>query len=231
MLVLFDIDMTLISTSGSGMRAMVDAGKELFGPGFHADGVGFAGRLDPLILVELLRLNGVDPSERELGRMRSVYRGHLERRLAVPGVARSLPGVCGLLGALGERSVTLGLLTGNFEETGSLKLRAAGIDPAWFSIRVWGDDSPVQPAARDHLVPVGLARDAAARGSALAAAQVTVIGDTPNDVGCARAHGCRSIGVATGQYTQEDLRKAGADLVLPDLRATGGVLSWIVGEE
>ena len=59
MLVLFDIDMTMITTGGSGKKAMVDAGSDLFGPGFTAEGIEFSGRLDPLILGDLLRANGL----------------------------------------------------------------------------------------------------------------------------------------------------------------------------
>ena len=54
MLILFDIDLTLISTFGSGMLALEQAGKDLFGPSFTIKGVEFAGRLDPLIIDDLL---------------------------------------------------------------------------------------------------------------------------------------------------------------------------------
>lgn len=229
MLILFDIDATLLSTTGAGIRALEDAGRSRFGEGFTVERTEFAGRLDPLIIADLLRDNGVEPTREHLEAMRAEYREHLRRRLAEPGIARALPGVHELLAELRElaEDVVLGLLTGNFEETGSMKLRACGIEPAEFPIRVWGDDSPHDPPSRDHLPPVALARYRERFGRELAAGVVTVVGDTPHDIRCARAHGCRSLAVATGKYTLDQLRQAGADLVLPDLSATGEVLRWL----
>jgi phosphoglycolate phosphatase-like HAD superfamily hydrolase len=57
---------------------------------------------------------------------------------------------------------------------------------------------------------------------------VVVIGDTPHDVACAAVAGARSIGVATGGHTREELVRAGADVALDDLSDTDRVLSLIV---
>ena len=226
MLILFDIDMTMITTGGSGMRAMVEAGVELFGAGFHAEGVSFAGSLDPVIFSEILINNGQVDTPEMHRRLRAVYARRLEAKLT-PGVARALPGVMELLDGVEKSGATLGLLTGNFEETGSMKLRSAGIDPTRFAVRVWGDESPHAPPLREHLVPVGIARGCTVRGAALAGGEVVVIGDTPHDVRCASASGCRSLGVATGHFSVEKLAEAGATRVVRDLSDTRGVLSWL----
>jgi phosphoglycolate phosphatase len=55
-----------------------------------------------------------------------------------------------------------------------------------------------------------------------------VIGDTPHDVACAKAHGCRALAVATGYTSAADLSSAGADRVIADLSDTDGVLEWIL---
>ena len=52
-----------------------------------------------------------------------------------------------------------------------------------------------------------------------------VIGDTPLDVGCAAHVGARSLAVATGSHSVEELRAAGADVVLQDLSDTDAVLA------
>ena len=228
MLVFFDIDATLITTGGVGVKAMIDAGRDLYGPSFTADGVPFAGRLDPLILVDLLRLNGQEASRSNLDQFRAVYGKRLPERL-VPGVGRALPGVMDLLTSL-ERAeaLTLGLLTGNFAETGTMKLTACGIDANRFTIRVWGDESPHDPPARDHLPGIGLERYRHLCGHEVDPRHVVVIGDTPHDVACARAHGCRSIGVATGSFTIDALAASGADLVVPSLADTGAIREWIL---
>lgn len=149
MLILFDIDATLLKTSRAGLLAMGDAGRELFGDGFVEEGVDFAGRLDPLILTELAALNGRLADGPTLLAFRQAYGRALQRRLAVPGIAAALPGVPELLDALAPRAdageITIGLLTGNFPETGELKIRAAGLRFEQFTVHAWGDDSPHTP--------------------------------------------------------------------------------------
>ena len=229
MLVLFDIDATLIRTEGAGIKAMVDAGGELFGPGFSADGVLFAGRLDPLILVDLLFVNGQSPTPANMQAMREGYRKHLQTRLR-SGVGRALPGVAPLLDRIeSAHEATLGLLTGNFAETGSLKLAACGIDASRFVVKVWGDDSPHTPPAREHLPAIGMQRYRQSRGRDIPPQRVLIIGDTPHDISCARAHGCRSLGVGTGQFRAEQLLAAGADHAVADLSNTDSIAGWILG--
>lgn len=230
MLILMDIDATMIKTQRAGLRAMVEAGREVVGESFSADGVDVAGRLDPLILAEMIRRAGADPTAELMRVMRERYAASLQRVL-VPGMGTVLPGVPELLSALSSRSragtLTLGLLTGNFEETGCHKLRVCGIDPEQFVIRVWGDESPHDPPAREHLPGVALERYRHRHGRAVAPERVTIVGDTPHDVSCAKAHGCRSLGVATGQFSVAELRRAGADEAVETLADTAGVLQWL----
>lgn len=228
MLIFFDIDGTLITTSGVGIRAMLDAGRDLHGAAFRVEGVPFAGRLDPLIIRDLLSLNGVPLGEPRETAFRDAYRRRLTEYL-VPGIGKALPGVMPLLDALeAEPGATNALLTGNFADTGTMKLAACGIDAARFSIQVWGDHSPHDPPARDHLPGVGLGRYRELQGRDLDPAHAVVIGDTPHDVACAKAHGCRSIGVATGQFSPDQLRASGADLAVPTLADTGALVRWIM---
>jgi phosphoglycolate phosphatase-like HAD superfamily hydrolase len=56
-----------------------------------------------------------------------------------------------------------------------------------------------------------------------------VIGDTTNDVTAALANGARAVGVATGSVTMEDLRQAGAHVVLPNLADVEAALQAITG--
>ncbi len=228
MLILFDIDATLLSTQRAGVLAMGDAGRELFGPEFDEQVIDYAGRLDPLIIADLLRAHARPVGAREIEIFRHGYRKHLFDRLKSPGVARALPGVPELLDAVEHvEGVTIGLLTGNYADTGAGKLAAAGIDLGRFAVRVWGDESPIDPPAREHLPGVALDRHAAMAGSRLPGERVLIIGDTIHDVACARAHGCRSLGVATGKYTRDELLAVGADRAEADLTDTRGLLEWI----
>lgn len=230
MLILFDIDATLLKTSGLGITAMGLAGRELFGESFNERTVEYAGRLDPLIITDLLNVHSIPVTPGNHAEFRAGYRKHLQSLLSVPGRGVTCPGVPALLDRLFARpSLTVGLLTGNFPETGGVKMRACGIDPDRFHVFAWGDDSPHHPPARDHLPPVAIERFRRARGRSISPAEVTIIGDTPHDIGCARAHGCRSLGVATGMFTVADLEAAGADLAVTDLSDTDRVEQWLIG--
>lgn len=228
MLLLFDIDGTLLLSRGAGAEAVLAACHELFGREFEVERRSFAGHLDPLIWRDLCARNGVDDPERFHDDFRRTYTrllGELFERDV--GRAYALAGVRELLDALREREragdpLTLGLLTGNYPETGRMKVRAAGLDPAWFPVTVFGDDGP----DRRSLVPVARERHAAHSGRHLDGDRVIVIGDTPRDVDCARAHGCRSLAVATGSHTLDELERAGADLTLGDLTDTAAVIDW-----
>lgn len=229
MLILFDIDATLLTSSRAGVLALEAGGRETFGATFTIEGVDFAGRLDPLIIGDLLDRNGLERSAPNALSLRRGYAKHLPGLLARPESTRALPGVHALLAALrGEAGVTLGLLTGNFEDTGTAKLRSVGIEAGWFPVRVWGDESPKQPARREHLPLVAFERYRALHGRSAEPSRTVVIGDTPHDVSCALEHGCRSLGVATGSYTVEELRARGAARALSDLSDTAGVLAWLL---
>lgn len=228
-LILFDIDATLISTSGVGIRAMEDAGRELFGPAFASGKVEYAGRLDPLIVRDLLIANGQPPTPANIAALRAGYRAHLSQKLPACTTARALPGVPALLDALESAdAAALGLLTGNYPDTGALKLRACGIDPDRFPISAWGDESPHDPPDRTHLPPVALARFQRRYNREADPSACAIIGDTPHDVRCAKAHGLRALAVATGMYSIDALRAAGADLAVPDLSDTPTVLDWLL---
>lgn len=228
MLVLFDIDLTLLSADGAGMKALDEAGRALYGPAFSVEGVPFAGRLDTLIVRDALRASGISDTRETRDALRAEYVRYLERRLAVTPGKRVLPGVQELLASLRARSeFTLGLLTGNFEPAAILKLVSVGIDPDPFRVRVFSEDAPGEPPSREQLVPVAMARYERIVGRPVRARAVTIIGDTPGDVACAAAHGCRCIAVATGRSSIAQLAGAGADHTLPDLSDTKGLIAML----
>ncbi len=227
MLILFDIDMTLLTTNGAGPAALADAGRALHGPSFRTDTIEYGGRIDPDIIGELLVANSVEPTLEARADLRREY----ARRLpgAVAGKTRSMPGVPALLAALaGEAEVTVGVLTGNFEETGCHKLQAAGLDLEGFRVRVWGDDSPLEPHSRDQLPGVALERYTALHARELDPKHAVIIGDTIHDIACARAHGLRALAVATGHQPADILMGARPDLVMADLSNTQETLEWLL---
>ncbi len=228
MLVLFDIDGTLLVSQHAGTRAMLAAAREMFGETFTYDGVEIAGRIDPLIWATVAAANGIRDAEAHHDTFRASYAHHLARRLAAHDTVTLCPGVGALLDRLGSvDGLTLGLLTGNYRETGLLKIEAAGLDPALFPVAAWGCDG----SSRRDLPPVAMARHADATGRPLTAEQVVIIGDTPHDVDCARTHGCRALAVATGPFSSEKLRESEPDLVVEDLSNTAAIVEWLLGPQ
>ena len=185
-------------------------------------GVPMAGRTDSWILDDAAAAHGIQPDAPHLTRFQDAYVRHLAIELHKPGVARKglMPGIRELLDALAPRDdVFIALLTGNYEAGARLKLEYFDLWK-YFSCGAFGDDAP----HRNVLVPKALARVEACEGLTFAASDAVVIGDTPLDVGCAAHAGARSLAVATGSHSVEELRAAGADDVLQDLADTAQVL-------
>jgi phosphoglycolate phosphatase-like HAD superfamily hydrolase len=131
-----------------------------------------------------------------------------------------MPGVLPLLEALNQREdAYLALLTGNFEEAARAKLSYFELW-RYFRCGAFGDDAP----DRNGLLPRAMARIRECGGPIVPPGDVVVIGDTPLDVACAAASGARSVAVATGGFDVDELRKAGADVVLQDFSDTREVL-------
>ena len=131
------------------------------------------------------------------------------------------------------------VLTGNIRPLAEVKLGALGLgDPLNLAIGAYGDMDEV----RAGLVQVARERAAAAAGSDAAGSgeagsggadfegEATVlVGDTPLDVAAALATGARAVGVATGNFTEQELIAAGAHAVLPDLSDTARVRAAVLG--
>ena len=228
-LALFDIDGTILWTDGAGRRAIHTALREVFGAIGPAD-YWFDGKTDRQIVRDLMRLEGHgDPHiDQRMDALLARYAEALQKELSDPSHPPTLlPGVTELLGALEERGdVTLGLLTGNIAEGATAKLRAVGIDPARFTVCAYGSDEEHRPA----LPAVALRRARERLGIDVSPRSAVVIGDTPADIDCGRHAGTRTIAVATGRYSAEELASHEADAVFEDLEDTEAVLRAIVGE-
>ncbi|MBW3553035.1 MAG: HAD hydrolase-like protein [Gemmatimonadetes bacterium] len=225
-LVLFDIDGTLVSTRGAAWRAFRRALLEVYQETGPIEDYDFHGRTDPQIARELLRMGGLDDRAIDAGMARfwTAYLRELEAELALPDVTVDvLPGVPALLDSLhagGEHLVAL--LTGNIVEGARLKLSAAGL---WerFDFGAYGSDHE----RRDRLPAIAVKRARERSGIHFRGRDVVIIGDTPFDVECGRSLGVWAVAVATGKHSAAELREAGADVVLPDLSATGQAVAAI----
>lgn len=229
LLVLFDIDGTLLLTPGAGRRAITAALADRMIDARVWEAIRFDGKTDPQIVRELLEAAG-DASASDPQAVAEILERYLvllEAELArAPGRTRVLPGVSMLLDRLeAEADVVLGLLTGNIAPGAGLKLRSGGLDPARFRVGAYGSDSSHRP----DLPAIAAERAAPIFGRVPAGETVIIVGDTPADVTCGCAIGARAVAVATGSYALTELREAGARAAFEDLSDTDAVLEAILG--
>ena len=224
--VLFDIDATLLHTHGAGREAFAETLRADFGIERIRGGVSHAGRSDRSIAREIFAQHGIGDTPGVWERFRRGYLQRLERTLAA-GRGGLLPGVLPLLHTIRERGdVAAGILTGNVAAGARLKLSRYGID-SFFDFGGFGDD---------HAERSGVAAEAFGAADAFLRekhrlpaepARTTVIGDTPEDVRCARSIGAKAIAVATGDSSMSELAAEAPVRVFPDLRDHGAVLEIV----
>lgn len=200
-LVLFDIDGTLIHTSGAGEKAFGRAFAHVFGVHGGAEKLKFAGRTDVGIVREFLIQNAIAPSAENLELFFDTYVFLLDHNLQhLPGGVH--PGVWTWLETLRAlpHQPAVGLLTGNIRLGAEIKLRRFDL---WdhFATGGFADDS----ADRNEIAAAAKRRGEALLGRPLRGEEVLVIGDTPLDITCARAIGAKVVAVGTGQYRTRDL--------------------------
>jgi phosphoglycolate phosphatase len=223
LLVLWDVDYTLVSADGLGTRLYEVVFREMFGREL-AVVAPKAGRTDRAIIGETLTLAGVSPDQVDL------FLASLERVAeadGVPGTVRPLAGAAGAIAALAAAGIRQSVLTGNVRTLAALKLGRAGLgEHLDLAVGAYGDVHEV----RSELVTVARAAAARAYGADFSGSRTVLIGDTPLDVAAALATGARVVTVATGSYTAAELAAAGAHVVLPDLTDSWRVLAAVTGQ-
>lgn len=226
-LLLWDLDGTLLWARGLG-RVFDDVMARVLGaPGPR---VAKGGKTDPQIAREILQAASVAPDELD-ARLAAALDDYREA-LAGAGEdahAESVvqPGAPELLDRLSHvPGVVQTVLTGNVDHAARVKVTRLGLD-RWLDLEIGAFGSDHHD--RRGLVPVALERVERLRGRRFAAENVWVIGDTPNDLACARAAGVRCLLVANGAASADDLADLGADLVVPDLADTDGLVAALAG--
>lgn len=203
-LILFDIDGTLLHSGGCGRAASQIAIRELFGTTGSLDTVNFAGKTDWQILLEALLPAGFTRHDIEtrLAEYDTTVARCLEQVIVTFPVqpCAGAPEVVAALRA--HPQVMVGLVTGNMAGLVPIKLRAAGYNPADFAVGAFGSEG----WDRAMLPPLALQRAAALAGANFAPEYIVIIGDTPGDIACAASIGARSLAVATGPFTVDELR-------------------------
>lgn len=224
-LVLLDIDGTILSSNGAAARPFRRALEAVFGTSGPMRGYSFAGKTDPQIARDLLRLAAVT-DETVTEKMERIWPLYVEGLRSELDTARVtlFPGVAQLVEWLdADESAVLGLLTGNVEDGARLKLTAAGLDFNVFKIGAFGSDHP----ERTELPALAIERAERRFGHRFEGKSIVIVGDTPLDIACGAHLGVRTIAVATGSYTAEELAECGPDHLFDSLADTEAVWSAI----
>ena len=221
-IILWDIDGTLLRTRrpGSFRDCTGPVLVRMFGTEGRLGEMTVSGMTDLQIVSEALRDAGVTVEEirARAPELAALYQEELERMTGREELYYALPGVRRALEAAEASPRYLNsLLTGNVEPAARLKLRVVGLADFFRLPGAFGEDSH----DRRDLPALALERLGRHLRLDLKPEQLVVVGDTPNDIACARHAGARSVAVATGRtYSAEDLRAHGPDAVLPDLSDT-----------
>jgi phosphoglycolate phosphatase-like HAD superfamily hydrolase len=211
--VLFDIDGTLISSGGASDRAWKRAFEELQGVEVDVPAVTGKGVPDPEVgRVVFEKAIGREQTEEEAEALMRRRLDHLPEEVeSSPGFVVK-DGVFELLERLIEEGIMLGLTTGNVEEAAHIKLARPNLN-RYFAFGGYGSDSP----DRTELTRKALERADFVSGHTLDRDSSFACGDTPRDVDAGHGAGIRVVGVATGEYTAEELVEAGADAAIQSL--------------
>jgi phosphoglycolate phosphatase-like HAD superfamily hydrolase len=218
--ILFDIDGTLLSTGGAGMKAFHSAIENNYPSQLKKCGgsltLNMAGSTDYGLVIEIFEALGIEDSATERESFFAQYLHCLEHNLSDPSYIGSLmPGITELLERLSYEAnngkLILGLLTGNIAAGAALKLKKYRVDK-YFCFGAYGDDHH----DRNELGPIALKRGGSYHELELARAPVTVIGDTPKDIYCARAMAAQAVAVSSGSISHQELANYDPDVLFKD---------------
>lgn len=210
-IVLFDIDGTLINAAGAGRLSLDLALKKEFGIERSTD-VLLQGRTDLGIFSDYLECHGLESSPELLLRFRQAYLELLPDQMKARG-GSICPGIPSMLAKLRVMAnCQTGLLTGNSAASAQIKLSHFGLQ-SFFSFGIFGEHRRHRIELAEDIPPIITKRF----GPDWETQQLIVIGDTPEDVRLGKAVGARTIAVATGGHAEPELRDSQPCLFLNDL--------------
>jgi phosphoglycolate phosphatase len=210
-LLLFDIDGTLVHSAGAGVHALKLTLAERFGIKDDLHDIEIAGMTDSGIVISILKKHKIPVTNENVTAFLDSYVHFLSLELP-RRKGNLLPGVFELLEKLRARPhLVLALLTGNVSRGAQLKLEHYGV---WhfFEFGAFADDHH----DRNQLGPFARSRAKEKHGREFSPAEIDVIGDTPRDIACGKAFGARTIAVATGTWSRDELAKHDPDVLIDD---------------
>lgn len=221
-IILWDIDGTLVHTGRAGEIALLNTFACLFGFETSLHDVDYKGRTDRQIARNLLAKHGFPVNDSTEANFVQTYLAELALQLP-QRQGYIYPGVEPALHAIAARpDACNALLTGNMAQGARLKLERYNL---WHHFRfgAFADHSRHREDLAAHALQLARERF----GSDLTPGQLVVVGDTPHDVACGRSIGAKTIAVATGSFSPDQLQVAGPDHIFANLAQTQAFLDAI----
>lgn len=225
LVLLFDIDGTLISSGGAARRAIEKAFKRAHGRDDACERIAFGGMTDRAIARGGLEAIGVVADDAAIDALLANYLDGLEIELKTSTSFKVHAGIeRALVAAEAREACAIGLGTGNVERGARLKLEKVGLSHR-FSFGGFGCDHEL----RAQVVSIGAQRGAKRLGLSRDECRVVVIGDTPKDIAAAKAIGAESIAVATGGVAIDELRACGPTWAFENLEDERAIDALLAG--
>ncbi len=198
----WDIDGTLLKTAKAGLYAFEQVIKETFHIPFDFSTITAAGMTDYYIAHQVIEhATGREPVHSEISNLITRYEEILAYHLRLRQ-GHLTPSVKDILTHLHNQEdyVSL-LLTGNTEIGAKTKLTHYGLADFFdFSKSAFCNNSFHRTEIATQALSI-----VKEHYPTVSPDQIYVIGDTPNDIHCAKSIGARTIAVATGRYSVEEL--------------------------
>ncbi len=209
-LLIWDIDGTLINCKGVGRKAMNCAFEKVYGVSSGFDKVNMSGRLDERIVRDAFEIHGI--KDESLENFYDAYGEALNEQMEIhqPYVHEGVTTILNETQVTGRVLNTVG--TGNCKVGAQMKLRFTGLDH-FMRLGSYGSDHDERWALIEDVIE----QAKTIKGSSFDQDHIYVIGDTPRDIIAGQKNKVKTIALETGGYSKDELLKYNPDFVLPSL--------------
>ena len=214
-ILLFDIDCTLIITGNAGNKSITRAFENLYGIKDAMVGIKPHGNTDPAIVQDIFKtkLGKNEVDQKEIDEILDKYVSLLPEEIEKSQGYKVLPGIIEILKEVERRpDLVGGLATGNLEKGGRIKLERGGLNQ-YLPFGGFADGL----VDRNHIIEKAIKVAEEFIGQPINRSDVYIIGDTPRDIIVGKNAGAKTVAIATGIYSLQELKSHNPDYLFQDL--------------
>lgn len=212
-LMIWDIDGTLINPKGTGRSAMNKAFLYAYGIHNAFDDIEMSGRLDAIIVKDAFNKHHI--ADQDIQLFYDAYCNMLRIIVDKEKIIETLPGVKNILDTKQDYEIIHTLGTGNMKDGARIKLEAQDLNK-YFSTGGFGDEG----LQRWEIILKAIEEAEKCTQIKFDKDDIYVIGDTPLDIECGKILGIKTIAVATGSHSYEELFQHDPDFIFKTLENT-----------